>query len=178
MNRNWYTLRMKRPVEGELYDITNDTPYIDKVLNIHQSVKCISLEVGKAVFAKGDETYTIDKTNVDNWWISIAKERAEPMVDEGIEKVVKNICYSLQNKPHEWEVSSQFITHLPSKIRFLESEVLYFFGVWDGEDTLRVFNEEQLNKIRDAYKKFRATRRIKKQDKVLGMKRLLVSLFG
>lgn len=97
--------------------------------------------------------------------------------NEDFEKVVEAICHSLRYKPHEWEETSQFITHLPSRTRFLKDDVLYFFGVWDGEDSLVIFNDEQLKKIRDAYQRFREYRRTVRQDKVLSMKKNLVSFF-
>lgn len=103
-------------------------------------------------------------------------ENAE--VNEGIEKVVEGICHSLRNKPYEWEETSQGITHLPSRTLFRNNDVIYFFGVWDGECTQKIFNDEQVQKIRDAFQDFRKYRRSVGQDSRLSIKRVLISFFG
>lgn len=115
---------------------------------------------------KEETAHNIGK-NAESWSVK----------DEDFEKVVEIICHSLRYSPHEWEETSQFIIHLPSKTRFLNDDVLYFFGVWDGGDALVIFNGEQLKKIRDAYQSFRKYRRTVKQNKVLSIKKNLVSFF-
>ena len=126
------------------------------------------------------EPFSIRAVDFANWWFCDAEETESPVCEntESIEKAVENICYSLRNKPYEWEIDSLFITHLPSRIRFHENNVTSYFGVWDGEDTRVVFTDEQIRKIHEAYQELRARRRAVAQDRTLSAKRLVASVFG
>lgn len=91
--------------------------------------------------------------------------------NENIERVVENICYSLRNKPYEWEVDAYTINHIPSKTEFWKSDIISFFGVWDGQTTQIIFNKEQQEKIRNAYRDM-----LQKKETVA--ERRLIHIFG
>lgn len=93
------------------------------------------------------------------------------MKNENIEKMVENICFSLRNKPIEWDIDAYCITHKPSKTCFWKNNIISFFGVWDGQSTQVIFNEEQREKIREAYKY------MLKEKETVAEKRL-IDIFG
>ena len=93
------------------------------------------------------------------------------MKSENIEKVVENICFSLRNKPHEWEIDAYTAKHKPSNMKFWHSEIISFFGVWDGQTTQVIFNEKQRDKIREAYSDML-------QNKTTVAEKKLISIFG
>lgn len=93
------------------------------------------------------------------------------MKNQNIERVVENIYYSLRNKPHEWEIDAHTVNHKPSGTEFWKSDIISFFGVWDGQTTQIVFNEEQRKKIREAYRDM-----LNKKETIA--ERKLINIFG
>lgn len=84
MKKEWKSFKNNAPEVGKVYDITNDNPFENEILNVHQSVKCKFLDVdGLGIvfdLSTGCKFFNIHKTEFDTWWFCDAEENAEDLV--------------------------------------------------------------------------------------------------
>lgn len=82
MKKEWKHLKNKVPEVGKLYDITNDNPFENEILNIHCSVKCdyVNLIDLTVAFLSDGELFVIGYDELANWWFCEAEEKVEDVV--------------------------------------------------------------------------------------------------
>lgn len=97
MSKEWMSFRDKTPVIGRLYDITNDNPFENKILNVQQSVKCRFLDVDELgiVFdlSAGGKFFNVRKSEFDTWWFCDAEVK-NPVESETNDPVHKPKHYT------------------------------------------------------------------------------------
>lgn len=81
MNKEWKSLKDNKPEVGKLYDITNDSPFENEILNVHASVRCdfISQLWASFVPLNGDDSFNIKQANFVDWWFCDAEEISDPV---------------------------------------------------------------------------------------------------
>ena len=82
MKKEWKSLKNKVPEVGKLYDITNDNPFENEILNTHCSVKCAYINSNEltVAFLSDGEVFVISNDELANWWFCETEEKVDDQV--------------------------------------------------------------------------------------------------